>query len=208
MAKWQKHTHLSDEELSRCDTAEVNLACAAGLPGAEKLDAYFCLRTLDDLTEQVRKETQRLAYLFETKPQTYQNSQAYFRMLVMTTVLQRDFGAHYSEKLKRMDDHHFFARADHLFLHGILQGQGGTCSSLPPLFLAVGRRLGYPLKLVTAYRHLFVRWHDPDGERLNFECTSLGLTSYPDGHYLTWPKQLSPTQVERYCALQSLSPRQ
>jgi hypothetical protein len=54
-----------------------------------------------------------------------------------------------------------------LFLHGLTQGRGGTCLSMPVAYVAVGRRLGYPLKLVTAKGHLFARWESLDGkERL------------------------------------------
>ncbi len=35
-----------------------------------------------------------------------------------------------------------------LFIHGLLTGFGGTCVSMPILYLAIARRLGYPLKLV------------------------------------------------------------
>ena len=56
-----------------------------------------------------------------------------------------------------------FAR---LFIHGIIDGPGGTCASMPVLYVAVGRRLGYPLKLVEARGHLLLRWDDPLGQRL------------------------------------------
>jgi hypothetical protein len=42
------------------------------------------------------------------------------------------------------------------------------------LYVAIGRRLGYPLKLVECKGHLFVRWEDAK-ERFNIEGTSRGL---------------------------------
>lgn len=61
----------------------------------------------------------------------------------------------------------FFADSSKVFLHGLLGSKRqGTCSSMPVLYSAVGRRLGYPLKLVTIKGHLFVRWEGA-GERLN-----------------------------------------
>ena len=51
----------------------------------------------------------------------------------------------------------FFADARDVFLHGLTGPERrGTCSSLPVLHVAVGRRLGYPLKLVTTKGHQFV----------------------------------------------------
>ncbi len=47
---------------------------------------------------------------------------------------------HYRQELIDMDDGAFFRDSRHLFLHGIVEGKGGGCASLP-----VGRRLGYPL---------------------------------------------------------------
>jgi hypothetical protein len=39
--------HLSNEELAKYDVAEINLACAAGLPGCEWIDAKGRLECLD-----------------------------------------------------------------------------------------------------------------------------------------------------------------
>jgi hypothetical protein len=129
-------------------------------------------------------------------------------MMVLVTVLQRDLGVHYSPRFNDMPDSQFFAKPEHLFIQGVLQNREGTCSSLPPTFAAVGRRLGYPLKLVTTFRHVFLRWDAPHGERFNIECTSQGLVCHPDKYYRQWPKSLSAEQIRRNGALQSLTPRQ
>jgi hypothetical protein len=106
------------------------------------------------------------------------------------------------------DDHAFFSSAEHLFIHGPLQGKGGTCSSLPPLYVAVGRRLGYPLKLVRAKRHLFARWDSGEGQCFNVECTSRGFVSHPDDYYLRWPIPTTQEEVSRYGLLRSLLPEE
>lgn len=62
----------------------------------------------------------------------------------------------------------------------LLLGGRGTCSSLPPLYVAIGRRLGYPLKLVKSFAHLFARWDNGAGERFNIECTARQFVSHPD----------------------------
>src|SRR5262249_4403268 len=104
-----------------------------------------------------------------------------------------------------MPDDQFFSRSEHLFLHGVTGGVGGTCSSLPVAYVAVGRRLGYPLRLVKGVRHLFARWDDPHGERFNIECTSRGFVSHPDEHYRCWPFEASDEAVQKFGLLRSLS---
>jgi hypothetical protein len=53
------------------------------------------------------------------------------------------------------------------------------------LCAAIGRRLGYPLRLVRTHDHLFVRWEGLIGERFNIECTTPGFVSYSDDYYRT-----------------------
>jgi hypothetical protein len=196
-----------EAELAGQDVAAVNLACAAGLPGAERLDVERCLAVLDAWARHVRQETARCVSQFERQPVAFDNSWAYFRVLVLATVLQQDCGVRYDPTLVERDD--FFANSEHLFIHGVLAGKGGTCSSLPPVYVAVGRRLGYPLKLVQTSSHLFARWDDPaTGERFNVECTSQGLNCHPDEHYRAWPRPTTPEEVARCGWLVSLTPRE
>jgi hypothetical protein len=202
---WTRLVHLSDAELAGHDVAAVNLACAAGLPGAENLDVGRCLARLDDWAGHVGRETTRCAAQFRGNPAAFDNSWGYFRALVLATVLQQDCGVRYDPAL--IDDDGFFGDAANLFLHGVLTGRGGTCSSLPPVYVAVGRRLDYPLKLVQTGSHLFARWDAPStGERFNVECTAHGLNCHPDDYYRAWPLPTTPEEVERSGWLVSLTP--
>jgi hypothetical protein len=199
--------HLADAALAAHDIGAVNLACAAGLPGTEGLDVAECLAVLDAWAGHVRRETARWANQYRRDPAAFENSWDYFRILVMATVLQQDCGVRYDPDLVDRDD--FFSRSEHLFIHGVIQGKSGTCSSLPPVYVAVGRRLGYPLKLVQTHCHLFARWDDPaTGERFNVECTSRGLNCHPDDYYRNWPRPTTPRDAERYGWLISQSPRE
>jgi hypothetical protein len=127
----------------------------------------------------------------------------------MITVLQRDLGVRYNEA--KIHEHVPLDVEDR-FVHGILQGHGGTCASMPVLYAAVGRRLGYPIKLVAAkgesWMHLFCRWDEPGGERFNVEGTNRGLSCHPDDYYRTGP--YAPTaKYERECGLlRSMTPRE
>jgi hypothetical protein len=78
---------------------------------------------------------------------------------------------------------------------------------MPVLYATIGRRLGYPIRLVKAKRHLFCRW-DGAGERFNIEGAGRGLSVYPDDYYRTGLYQMIPGE-ERDCSLlHSMTPRQ
>jgi len=95
-----------------------------------------------------------------------------------------------------------------LFLHGIVGSRAmGTCVSLPVFYAAVGRRLGYPMKLVTTRDHLFARWESVDGkDRFNIEGTNQGLNSPDDDYYKTWPRVLTDEEIRSGGYLKSLTP--
>jgi hypothetical protein len=207
MVAWKNLARLSDAELARRDIAEVNLACAAGLPGAESLDSGDCLRKLNRWAMLVQRQTDRFYRRFLARPEEFNHSRGYFRVLVMVTVLQRDLGAVYNRDTTVLPDEKFFSRPELLFLHGPLNGPNGTCSSLPPVYIAVGRRLGYPLKLVSSYNHFFARWDDDEGERFNVECAATGLICHPDEYYRDWPIHLSDDEHRRRGHFQSMTPR-
>ena len=194
---------MTPEQLGHVDIAEMNLLCATGLPGAEDLDVNVCLAMLDQWVAHVRHETDRHAYKFYKNPMEYNNSQAYFRMLMLVTVLQQDLGVHYNlDRVRDID----FTRSEDLFIHGMIGSHnGGTCVSMPALYTAVARRLRYPVKLVLAKAHVFCRWDGPR-ERLNVEGSSRGMHNYDDDYYKTWPKKITPADIEQGRFLRSLSP--
>ncbi|MBI5396096.1 MAG: hypothetical protein HZA91_12440 [Verrucomicrobia bacterium] len=189
--------------LQGMDVARLNLLCAEGLPGAENLVVERLLKTLDDWANQVRVATLRNLYRFQHRPEEYERSEAYFRMLVMITVLQRDLGLRYNPgriaapTAADLNSGEFFSDSKDLFLHGLLgERRMGTCASMPVLYVAVGRRLGYPLHLVRGKSHLFVRWETSDGkERLNIEGSARGLVTHPDEHYKSWPFPIEEKEI-------------
>jgi len=216
LAQWVKQP---DSALDKTDVALRNLLCAVDLPGAEGLDIPALLETLDEWAELVRLETDRNYYKFLDAPGTFNNSQAYFCVLYMITVLQRKCGVRYNAQWTSITPdspvpRDFGRDAGDLFIHAIIDGPGGTCGSLPVLYAAVGRRLGYPLKIVKAHQHLFLRWDDPEGEhwfhpdRFNIEATGPGIHCLPDEHYRTWPHHLSDEDIEGGVFLKSLTPRE
>lgn len=206
MLDWQQLVHLSDRELARIDIALTNLACAAGLPGSDRIDVGLCLRTLDAWAGQARQFTDRAMPLFYSGRCDYSDSEPRFRIQALITCLQRDLGVRF--RLDRRSDDDVFEPADS-FLHGILQGQGGTCGSLPVLYTAVGRRLGYPLMLAMTKCHQYVRWDAlPGGECFNIEASGDGVSFLPDDYYRTGRYAMPPEAVRACGYLESLSPRE
>jgi hypothetical protein len=190
---------------------ELNLLCATGLCATNEPDLSACVARLDAWAARVRSETERHRYRFERNPAEFEYSAGYFRMLMLCVVLAEDYGIHYDERRRAgpaetASADGFFADPSAVFVHGLLGPERkGTCSSLPALYVAVGRRLGYPLKLVTTKGHLFVRW-DGQGERFNVEATARGISRFDDDYYRHWPFEISPAEEAAEGYLKSLTP--
>ncbi len=201
---------LEPSRLGDCDLALMNLLCAEGLPNADGQDVQSALALLDGWASRVRTETQRHFYRFQRNPGEFDHSEGYFRMLMMAVVLHEDFQVRYNpERIgspgqAALDDG-FFADSQDVFLHGLVGPRRmGTCSSMPVLYVALGRRLGYPVKLVTTKGHLFVRWESPV-ERFNVDATAKGMNRYEDDYYRNWPFPLTEAEIIEHGYLKSLS---
>jgi hypothetical protein len=198
-------------QLAQMDIALMNLRCAEGLRGAEGLDVAEALKKLDQYAKRVEQETLRHLYRFREHPEEYQDSEAYFRLMMMAVILQEDFKVTYNPK--RIDtpselqpNQQFYADAKDVFIHGLTGApMMGTCSSLPVFYVAVGRRLGYPLFLVTTRNHLFVRWEEGE-TKLNVEATARGFVTYDDAHYRQWPFPVTEAEIQAHRYLKSLTP--
>lgn len=206
-------TELSEGELSSVDVALMNLLCSEGLPGRGQAAISSYMLALDRMAKAVQSETARNYHRFVEKPAEYENSEEFYKVVLMNTVLGQDFGLRYNPDkiaaptIENLRDKSFFERADDVFVSGLLgEHKMGTCSSMPVLLVAIGRRLGYPLKLVAAKGHLFCRWDDGKIRR-NFECTN-GISCYPDSHYQKWPFPVTDEEVREGWYLRSLSPRE
>lgn len=204
---------LKPDELEGTDIALMNLLCAEGLPGAEKLNVNECLAALDKWAQHAKREIDRNYHHFREDPAHYYHSEAFYRMLMLAVVVYEDFGIRYNPKWiappseVRSDDH-FFADSRDILIHGMVGPQRmGTCSSMPVFYIALGRRLGYPLKLVTTKQHLFMRWDSPS-ERFNMDATGKGLDKYDDEYYKRWPFPITDQEIKEQDHLKSLSSRE
>lgn len=198
-------------ELPAFDIAYVNLLCARGLPGSEGLNIDAQLATLDEWARRIKHETARNQHLFYRNPERHENSLAYYRIGMLVTVLMQDMGVRFNPELIEsgalydMESTRFYANSSDLFIHGLLSPRPfGTCASMPVLVVAIGRRLGYPLKLVRTKAHLFVRW-DSDDERFNVEVTGRGWNPHPDSYYREFPFPFTSEEEQANRYLESLS---
>lgn len=209
---------LPSDQLHRVDIARMNLLCAARLPSTEGLDIDHALATLDEWAKKVAFETDRHLYRVNDPryAEHYGHSEAQFRAEMLAQVLQEDLGVKYDMTAV---GNFSFADPNVAFIHGMIpeQGQttadtpGGTCASMPVLYVAVGRKLGYPLKLATTDSHIFARWdgtnHANPAYREYFNCeTTNGFARFDDDYYRTWPKPVTNQQVAVNGFLQSLTP--
>lgn len=207
---------VNTNDLAKYDIALMNLLCAEGLRGAESLNVTDCLATLDNMAASVKFETQRAYYKFREHPENFNNSEGYYDMMMLATVIQQDYGIRYNPAHIEMpsqaleSDDSFFANSQDVLIHGLARQNGmGTCSSMPVFYVAVGRRLGYPLKLVKAKGHLYARWDAGSQSRnFNIECTSIGFVSHTDEEYRTWPAPFTPEEEKSESYLKSLTPVQ
>ena len=214
------------KRLGDVDIGEMNLLCATGLPGAGDLNIDKCLATLDRWAGRVKHETERHLYRltdprYKDHAEHYKRSEARFRAEWLISVLQEDIGVHYHAGFVPQDVAvPLFKTAKETFLHGLMDNEdahkafGGNCVSLPVAYAAVGRRLGYPIKLVCAKEHVFCRWEGADHpnppwrDRFNFDGAGNGFSIDPDEFYLSWPRMTYPEQVELCGWLRSLTPKE
>lgn len=217
---------MTTEQLAKVDIAEMNLLCATGLPDTEGVDIDKCMATLDRWAERVKAETERHLYRltdprYKEHAEHFKHSEARFRAEWLVRVLQEDIGLHYHAGFVRQDEKvKPFKTSKEVFLHGLLDNDdphkafGGNCVSLPVAYAAVGRRLGYPIKLACAKEHTFCRWEGMDHpnpawrDRFNFDGAGEGFSIDPDEFYLSWPRKMTPEQVEVCDWLKSITPQQ
>lgn len=193
---------LSERKLEHVDIALMNLLCAQDLKGAENLDIDSSLDLIDDWSEKVKAVTEGRLYAFHQNPSKYDHSEAVFRAVNLVLTLKNDLNVHYNQAAMK---HWDFSDSRDIFIHGLLDGKrAGTCTSIPVLCVAIGRRLGYPLKLVYVKQHTFFRWDD-DMEQFNIEACCPGVDIRDDEYYKKWPHEIREGDLYHGHLLKSLT---
>ncbi len=215
---------LSPEQLEKVDITRIDLLCAEGLPSSENLDIEQCLKTLDEWAREVQVETERNYHRFVEHPEKFKNSLGRYRMAVMAAVLCQDLRVHYDPQREKelfennyftqsqpysKAEQHFFSDASDFFLQGLLSDKRyGTCASMPYLYVAVGRRLGYPVSIAGAYTHSYVYYDEGNGKHFNVEATEdRGFVTPSDDEYRNppWGAPSDPDYYKTHDLLQPLS---
>lgn len=122
----------------------------------------------------------------------------------MATLLKHPRGLGLRYQPTAIGNYDFSDSRDDL-LHGLLIRRLGTCTSFPVLFVAIGRRLGYPMHLAIAKGHVLCQWVDELG-RLNLEGScAVGGETAPDEHHHAWPQRMTPDDLASNRFLRPLS---
>jgi hypothetical protein len=205
---------LPPDRLEEVDIARIDLLCAEGLPGAEDLDVEKCIETLDGWARYVKTETDKNYHRFLEHPEKFKNSLGRFQMAAMAAVLSEDLRVQYNPQRERElfdnrfftnrtvygeAERSFFSDSSDLFLNGILSPKRyGTCASLPYLYVAVGRRLGYPVSIAGAHMHSYVYYDEGDGKHFNVEATENRAFVTPSDESYKHPVWGAPSSPEYY----------
>ena len=189
----------------------MNLLCATGLPHAENIDVEKYLATIDQWAKIVKAKEEKYIHVFPRYAAKYENSLAKFKAIYLVLTFKEDLKCGYNMELVRSGIEkdrtslRFHEDSRDSFLHGFVERRKGSCASLPVLAVALGRRCGYPLYLVSSKRHGFFRWED-DKERFNVEASMRGTDIYPDEHYHTYPFPITETDWRFEKFLQNHTP--
>jgi hypothetical protein len=189
---------LSDDDLARVDPLFMNLAVARGIPEFSHLNVERYAQTLDAWAAEIKLDTERHWYRFVEHPEQFNNSEIEYKITWLASDINAVFKVDYD--LSDFDA----ANPSNLFLNGLIDRKVGTCVSMPMLYVALGWRLGYPIKLVSVPTHLFARWDDGE-HRINIEATGYGA-DLTDGFYEQ--EYFVPAEWKGHGALASLTPRQ
>ena len=210
ITKWGGWLHTlvqcSDSELAQRNIAELNLTCAAELPECNERLIGPCLAKVDDWSSLVDEFTCHVFPQFAKDPYKFGDSEARFRCVAMSHCLQKHVGIKYN--LRFSEGEYDASNSRNLFIHGILTGFGGTCVSLPVLYCALGRRLGYPLKVAETSSHAFCRWDDPKGETFCFDAAGRGCTFRDEDYYRHWPKRITPNEARKNGYIRCMTTRE
>ena len=95
LSQFVRHLLEAGDNSQQFDTGAANLICAAGVPGSEDIPIASHLKQLDDYAQLVARGTANMVPNFQSRPAEYNNSAAFFHMIVMATILQRNFGISY-----------------------------------------------------------------------------------------------------------------
>lgn len=201
---------MSDAELDALDPLVMDLIVARGIPGLENLDIAWYSGIVDEWAKRI-DAANRAAEPDSKDDPTYRVSREFWMAGGMAVMLAGPaFGIRYT--IEHIDN----GKPEQHFVHGVIQTKMGTCASMPALYMAIGHRLGWPIKAVVSGDHMWARWDDgvPGGQRFNPEATNArsdggmgSFASLTDEQYADWLKT-PPSAIQSGSDFTSLTPRQ
>jgi len=208
----------TSEQLATADIARVNLLCATGLRGAENLDIPECLAKLDRWAEEVRQFT-AWNFLHVFKPRTPRDTPGFFRCWSLVKLLRHHKGLQhaltppglkpgekYISRSTGRGKNSTYYSSDSVFIHGLLgERKLGLCTTFPVLYAAVGRRLGYPLKVALSVSYVFNIWDDP-ADSFNIDAGKFHIAAEPDEHFIDTPRPWTDEEKNCGALLRPLNP--
>ena len=190
------------ENLDRVDIGRMNIICARNVTRPEVLDTAKYVAQLDEWAAIAKRLEQKYLPAYEKNAARYDNALA-----------KQDLKCGYNMELissGAMEDvrsPRFFRNSDDIFITGLLKRGKGSCSSMPVLFVALGRRLHYPVYLAHTKGHLYCRWDD-GRENFNIEVTGRGVDTPPDSFYKGPPFNPSEDDIAKEGMLRNLTNRE
>lgn len=162
--------YLSPEQQLDVPETEINFGVAALALTRDYMPGYDVaegLKKLDEIAARIRA-------LLDQQPD---GDDPMVRIAAINTVLYREYQFTYD-----LTD---FPRQtpEKRLLGNLLQRGKGTCANLPDLYYAAAERLGFPIYMVEAPQHVFLRYVLPNGGHINIEATGAGGHS-PDQDYI------------------------
>ena len=198
------------ENLDRVDIGRMNIICARNVTKSEVLDTAKLIAKLDEWAAIAKRLEQKYLPAFEKNAARYDNSLAKFKAVTLALTIQQDLKCGYnmdlitSGAMTDMRSMRFFRNPEDVFITGLLKRRKGTCASIPVLFVAIGRRLHYPVYLAHTKGHLYCRWDD-GRENFNIEVTGQGVDTPPDSFYRGPPYNPSEADIRSEGMLRNLT---
>lgn len=160
----QELIRLPEKQLAKLDVVTLNLVVARVLEPDIDIASYR--RFIDRMAEYVRLQIEANEPYFLEHQWDFQGRKEKWICTLMWQIITQDFGYGYL-KGKLLDLDH--TQPWQKFVHGIIQRGEGTCCNLPVLYVSIGRRLGYPIRMALGPQHAYCRWESTDAEPFNFE---------------------------------------
>jgi len=175
---------LTPQQLDQVDIIRMNLVLAREL--GEKINISTYTQKVDKIAQHIKLNIEASEPFFEQNKEMFEGSREKWICVMIWQVLAEDFNIHYLKEKSEGLDH---SQAWQKFVHGLLDKQQGTCCTMPVLYLAIGQRLGYPIKGVETTTHMFCRWEGKEDSKFNIETTSdRGMTFPSDETIAQWSK--------------------